>query len=224
MLIHGNDNDSSRKKLQEIISGRDAESMYFDGGKLELADLLLANEAATLLSTTKTIIIENFFKGTKQKAKEAILDYSLKNSGDNLLIFWDDHEVGVQSKKFPAKQNFKFDFPKLLFKFLDDIGRQKTSVILTYFHELLKEKEVSLIFALIIRQFRFLLMTADLNLKEGLPLASWQVAKFRQQGRAFSHDELMQNYRGLLNIDYRLKNGLTPLKLDQLIDIFLINL
>ena len=224
MLIYGSDTAASRKKLQETVANIDGETVYFNGNNLNLAELLLANEAASFFSLNKTIVIENFFKGAKQKEKDLIFDYARKESNQNLIIFWEDREVSGKDKLFKNEEIFKYDFPKLLFKFLDDLGRQPAKVLLNYFHTLQKEKEAELIFSLIVRQFRLLLMMSDPKVTGNGKLAPWQIAKFRQQARNFPADSLMGNYRALLNIDYRIKSGLTPFKMDQLIDIFLVNL
>src|SRR3972149_4744502 len=208
-LIHGSDTAGSRKKLQDTVNNINGETVYFNGNNLTLSELLLANEAASFFSSAKTIVIENFFKGVKQKEKDLIFDYVRKESGQNLIVFWEDRECSSKDK---------------LFKFLDDLGKQPAGVMLNYFHSLRKEKEAELIFALIVRQFRLLIMMSDAKIVASGKLAPWQITKFRQQAKNFPADSLMQNYRALLNIDYRLKSGLTPFKVDQLIDIFLVNL
>ena len=223
-LIHGSDTAASRKKLQDTVNNINGETVYFNGNNLTLSELLLANEAASFFSSAKTIVIENFFKGVKQKEKDLIFDYVRKESGQNLIVFWEDREVSSKDKLFKKEEIFKYDFPKLLFKFLDDLGKQPAGVMLNYFHSLRKEKEAELIFALIVRQFRLLIMMSDAKIVASGKLAPWQITKFRQQAKNFPADSLMQNYRALLNIDYRLKSGLTPFKMDQLIDIFLVNL
>jgi len=224
MLIHGSDTAASRKKLQDTVNSVHDETVYFNGNYITLADLLLANEAGSFFSSGKTIVIENFFKGAKQIEKDKIFDYAKNESIQNLIVFWEDREVSAKDKLFKKDEIFKFDFPKLLFKFLDDLGRQPAKVLLNYFHTLQKEKEAELIFSLIVRQFRLLLMMSDPKVTGNGKLAPWQIAKFRQQARNFPADSLMGNYRALLNIDYRIKSGLTPFKMDQLIDIFLVNL
>ena len=117
----------------------------------------------------------------------------------------------------------KFDFPENLFKFLENIGSKPVSELLPQFHVLLKTNEPELIFTMIVRQFRFLLMVKE---EEGnvIGLPDWQYYKYKSQSRFFTFQELVSLYRKLLDIDHRTKTGKTPLKKDQLLDIFLSNL
>ena len=76
---------------------------------------------------------------------------------------------------------------------------------------------------MILRQWRLLLMVKDQEAAvEGL--ASWQAGKLKYQGRAFTMDTLINSYRQLLAIDYKIKTGQTPYSLRQLLDFFLLNI
>ncbi len=95
---------------------------------------------------------------------------------------------------------------------------------LPLFHDLAKTEPVEVIFVMIVRQLRYLLLTKDkiASQKSGLP--PWQVARFERQANYFREEDLIASYRKLLDIDYKIKSGRTPFNLQQLLDIFLVNL
>jgi len=92
------------------------------------------------------------------------------------------------------------------------------------FHDLIREKSTEVIFAMIVRQWRLLLIASDLG-KPGLSkMAPWQIHKILKQARNFTFKKLFISYRQLLSIDIKIKNGKSPYSLEQLLDIFLLSL
>ena len=152
----------------------------------------------------------------------------LINGSSKVLDFyiWDDSEVSV--KQVSIIKNLKaenFKLPKNLWSFLDSIGpKNPTSIRL--FHKVLEEADENVIFSMIIRQFRLLLLidSGIRTVDEAKRLASWQSSKLRRQAQSFTKGSLPKSYKKLYEIDIRHKTGLLDIPLSKSIDFFLLGL
>lgn len=225
VIIHGENSASSRLKLRELASQENTELIILDGKKLTLPDLVLAGESGSLFDSKKIIVLENFFQRKIGSEKTVITQYLFKSDLPFSVIFWENREIEkIKIAKFPKNiRYYKFDLPGNLFKFLDSLGTTPNKQNLSAFHDLLKSNDPELIFTMLVRQVRFLIMVKEENLNT-LGIPDWQYYKFRSQSRFFTMEELIALYRLLLQMDYKLKSGITPFKKDQLLDIFLANL
>ncbi|OGG32351.1 hypothetical protein A3I51_03055 [Candidatus Gottesmanbacteria bacterium RIFCSPLOWO2_02_FULL_38_8] len=225
ILIHGVDNAKSRLKLREILEDKIQEKIFLEGKKVSFQEAVLACETSSLIAEDKIIVLENFFQRKESREKSAILAYLFNSSFSFKVIFWEDKELDKRKIKnlSPNLQIYHFDYPGTLFKFLDGLGIQSSASILNQFHLLLKNNDSQLIFSFIVRQFRFLLMIYE-EKNNSLAIPDWQFFKLKRQAQNFNLDKLINLYRQLLQIDYRVKTGQTPLQLDQLLDFFLVNI
>ena len=226
ILIHGDDLVASRKKLNEEKERfKESEIVHLEGSKLQLSDLVLASEASSLFLRQKLIIVENLLSSGAVKQKPAVIEYLSKDTSLHTIVLWENKKIEktVIKKYLAHAKVISCELPPLLFKFLDSLGLSTPSAVLTTFHNLIAHTEVELVFAMILRQWRLLLMVKDQEAAvEGL--ASWQAGKLKYQGRAFTMDTLINSYRQLLAIDYKIKTGQTPYSLRQLLDFFLLNI
>lgn len=224
-VIHGQDQAKSRLKLREFITGSEQEIIYLDGKKINLPDLIMATETTPIIADKKLIVVENFFQGKAGKDKLDIRDYIFKDGFNHDIIFWENREIDkFKIKTFP--KNLKillFDFPAGLFKFLDSLGTGSIKTNYADFHSLLKGSDPELLFMMIVRQFRLLIMVRE-ETENNLEMPEWQFFKLKVQASTFKMDELIVIYRQLLLIDYKIKSGKTPYKKEQLLDIFFTNL
>lgn len=226
ILIHGDDIVTSRKTIDtEKTKYQDGETIYIDIVKTEISEILTACESPSLFSNSRTIIIENLFSSGLNKAKEKILSYLNTQKTEYLIIIWEKTEIKSETiKKYLNKAKvITCQQPLLLFKFLDSLGGD-THHIITLFHSLLEQREEELIFTMLLRQFRYLIIAKDLKERGFKDMSTWQGAKFVNQARLFNKDKLIKSYRNLLSIDHNIKTGQTSYTLRQLLDIFLINL
>lgn len=227
LLIHGEDTVDSRRKLDEKKHEHDQfELISIDGKHASLTDLVTAVESSSLFSNKRMIILENLFSGVLTKEKEAILTYLSSVNTDNCIIVWEGSEI---SKRLTGKYClswiiYSFPFPQILFKFLDSIGGVSSSSLLMMFRSLLTQKEAALIHSMLTRQFRMLILAKDMGTAGFPELQSWQARKFLQQAGYFTLSQLINNYRELLSIEYKLKTGQTPYTLSALLDIFIATL
>lgn len=226
ILIHGDDIVSSRKAIDtEKAKYEDSETIYIDIAKTDISEILTACESPSLFSNSRTIIIENLFSSGLNKTKEKILIYINTQKTEYQIIIWEKTEIKSEViKKYLNKAKvITCQPPLLLFKFLDTLG-ENTDNVITLFHRLLEQREEELVFTMLFRQFRYLIIAKDLKERGLKDMSAWQRVKFINQARLFDKDKLIKSYRNLLSIDYNIKTGQTSYTLRQLLDIFLINL
>lgn len=226
-IIHGDDTASSRKYY---IDQKTKDAFSFDGEKVSLTDLIQILEGGGLFSDSKKIFIDEFLSKRKQgKETEDIILHLNKYCKTNDIFLWEGKEISKKNISLFSSPNVKtFKFPLFLFTFLDGI-KHKSSNNLVLFHKALKKSEAELVFFMLIRQFRLLLVVSDesstdANIDEIKRLAPWQKSKFKKQSGLFSLDELKRAYKKLFEIDLGQKTGTLNMSLEQAIDIFLLDI
>lgn len=228
ILIHGEDTTASRNKLLEVKEKyKDAELVTLDGRNLALSNVVTVFDSPSLFQIKKILIVERFFTGVLPKEKISILSYLTKDAQlGSEVIFWEEKELEkTQIKRLGTEvKELKFPLPPLLFRFLDMVGTEPSSRLLSEFHTLLNQKEAELIYALLLRHVRNLIIAKDLGMKGFGAMPSWQSGKFIRQASTQTLTDLIGRYRKLLYIDYQIKTGQTPLSLPQLLDIFFVSL
>lgn len=226
-LIHGDDAVISRKTLDELkIKYSPYEKISFDGAKVTLTDIVSASDSLSLFGQQKLIIIENLLGASGNREKEAILDFLSDKKIAAEIIFWEPKEVPktVLKKYFTGEKVIFCQLPPILFKFLDSIGEKPVPTVLSMFNKLTADREAEFILSMLIRQWRNLIIASDLGEKgfSGAPI--WQAFKFIKQSRYFKLNDLISSYRQLLSLDAKIKMGLTPYSLAELLDIFFVSL
>lgn len=226
-IIHGNDTAASRafyiENRQKI-----ADPEIFEGEKLNFDVLFQALEGNSLFETEKHIFIENFFASNKTNSSEfkKIVDY-LNSKKDINLFFWEGKELTkAQSLALKNSTVKAFNYPQLLFTFLDELKPNNPKLI-SLFNKLKENMETELIFYMMIRQFRIMLSLIELSdekIDEARRIAPWQASKLKTQAKYFDKERLKEIYKQLYTIDYKTKFGLNSLNLTKTIDIFLLDL
>ncbi|HNP89699.1 MAG TPA: hypothetical protein PKI75_03705, partial [Candidatus Woesebacteria bacterium] len=168
--------------------------------------------------------IENLFSSLKSKEKDKIIKYlaSTNNDFPDVLI-WEPKEI---AKSVSLNKNWQiklYKFSSFLFNFLDQLKPGSTAKNITNFHQCLKSEPAEMVFSMIIRQFRLLILAKD-NDRYLNKMAPWQKSKLLSQAKLFPLHDLKQNYRRLLEIDFRQKTSGTPFDLSSELDLFLSDL
>lgn len=225
-LIHGEDHLSSRKILiieKEKYKGNDIQ--YFEGSSLDLETLLTCDQSQSLFQNSKTIIIENLLAGSMSVEKEKILSYLNSSQLRVNVIIWEKSEITKSNiiKLLPKAKDILCQPPMMLFKFLDTMF-DNPAASLTLFHNVITYREAELVYSMLVRQFRNLIIARDLGAAGLAEMQRWQADKFVRQARNFDTVKLITLYRQLLTIDYQIKSGQTPYNMTELLDIFLLSL
>lgn len=227
IVINGDDSAQSRKKLDDYKSEKEnTENISIDANSATITDLVTAVETMSILNREKVIIVENLLSGRKNAEKLQMIKYIAAQNSQNRFIIWDGKSVDKKTilANFKDANIISCNYPAVLFRFLDSIGLIPKEEILGLFHSVLKEKDAELIFVMMIRQIRMLIMAKDFK-EKGIPgLPPWQSIKFSRQARLFDMKKLISIYRKLISIDLKIKSGKTPYKMAQLLDIYLLNI
>ena len=226
-IIHGNDITKSRNFYIDTRQKFENPDI-FDGEKIDYNTLFQTLEGNSLFTNQRHVFIENFISKTKSNSNEfkKIVEYLISNK-DYEIVFWEEKELTkAQAAAFKNASLQLFNYPQILFTFLDSIKPNNISSV-KLFHDLQNTMETELIFYMLVRQFRLLLAvtsTGSQNIDETRRLAPWQSSKLKSQAQYFGKEKLIKAYKGLYKIDYETKFGLTAFDLSRCLDIFLIDL
>jgi hypothetical protein len=226
-IAHGNDSVASRNFYIEEKQKTESNEV-FDGEKLDFDTFFQIFEGNSLFENEKYVFIENFFSKTKSNSLEfkKIIDY-INKAKDINLFFWEQKELTkAQCSSLKNSTLRLFNYPQLLFNFLDNLKPNNLNLISLY-NQLQKTMEAELIFYMIVRQFRIMLAlidSSDDKIDEAKRIAPWQSSKIKSQAKYFEQEKLLEIYKKLYTIDYNTKFGLNSLSLTKTIDIFLLDL
>lgn len=226
-VICGEDILSSRNKIQELLNTSVGyEIIKLDAILHSLTDIIGAVESQSLLADDKLIVIENLFSLPASKNKLQILTLLKNNENLRKIIIWEGKQISRTDiyKFFQKPVIFNFPIGVNIFRFLDSVGIAGTDEILHEFHKLLKSHQAELIYAMLLRQYRLLILSKDKSIKNIPNLSSWQIAKLNSHAAHFDLQYLIRKYRLLLQIDISIKSGTTVYSVADLLDFFLINL
>lgn len=225
-IIHGEDVASSRdyffsekqKSLNPVI---------INGENLNITSLHQILEAKSLFFETKDIFIDNFFSAkTLPDEFKQILSLLKRTHLKFNIFFWEGNELSKSDlNQFKDARIKPFKLAQNLFSFLDNI-KPKNPQNLILFHKALDTSDESLIFYMLIRQFRLLLALSDSSpsIDEVKKLFPWQREKLERQASLFNLSELKTIYNRLFEIDYKSKSGRLANTISQAIDILLLDI
>jgi DNA polymerase III delta subunit len=224
ILLHGENIIASRQKLKESIVSfeqkKTGEVLKFEGNNLSLINLKQALSPLSLIGGDKLIVIENLFGGRKSKEKEKVIDFLKKENPEGLIV-WEGKKIDGRLITSFKSQTLKFDLPVIIFRFLDALLPDNSRMSLNLFHQCLAQDPPEIIFYMMIKHFRLLIIAADLG-SEGLgKMDSWRQEKIINQAKKFGLNRLLQIYRQFLEIDWRQKTGKAPFDLISELDLLL---
>lgn len=223
IIIHGDNQVESRKYLTTLIVQaklKGKEIIRLEGKELNLEVLKQSLEAKSLLGKERYLIIENFL--ISAPAKE-IIDYLIKNLPENFVI-WENKEIS-QTKINQLKAKTKlFKLPPIIFKFLDSFlpGNKKQS--LNLLRQTVSQLSSEIVFYMLVRQVRLLLIANQLGQKGLSELHPFQQQKIAFLAKKFKIEELLTIYRKLLYIDWQQKTGQASIDLAGQLDLLIASL
>lgn len=224
IILHGENTVLSRQRLQEEMETfkleKKGEVLSFEGNNLSLTDLQQALESPSLLETNRLIIIENLFSGRTNKEKERIIVHLKKINPKNLII-WEGKKIDGRVLASWSTSVLRFDLPVVIFRFLDSLAPGNATQAINLFHQSLEQDPPELIFHLLSRQIRLLILAVDLGEKGLSQMRDWQKGKLIRQAKKFGLAKLIKIYKELLQIDWQQKTSQTPFNLVSQLDLFL---
>ncbi len=215
-LLHGDYQIASRQQLTSLISlakQNQNEIIYLNGANLQLDNLIQASSANSFFGDKTTIVIENLFSQRKSKALEIIFAWLKKYAGPVPIIFWDKKTIGkVLQRNLPKNTQVKeFKTPALIFKLVEQLNPSTKPAALKLLQQTLINVPAELIFYMICRQIRQLILVKSSQPLKGAP---WIIGKLKNQADAFNMNQLLKLYQNLYIIDQSIKTGQTMMPLE----------
>jgi len=224
LIFHGQNTALSRQKLLEKIENFPGEIVRLEGSKLTLTELKQALESSCLFGLGRLTVIENLFARRPGKLKEEILKYLKEGQPKNLLIWEGKNIDGRTLKPFGLTNCLKFAVSPLIFKFLDSLNPENKKTVLTLLHQCLEDTPPELIFFMLSRHIRYLIIAADAGIKGLAEFPSWRGQKYIFQAKKFGLKKLIGLYHDLLVIDFQQKTSKSSLTLPAQLDLLIANL
>ncbi|MBI3384586.1 hypothetical protein HY030_00115 [Candidatus Gottesmanbacteria bacterium] len=220
-IIHGSNILGTRTELQ-LLRTQYKEVISLDAKNATLTQVLEGLETATFSGDARLVILENLFSGKSKN--DDIINYLLKNDFKNDLLIWEEKENKGKNLVSLAKKAkvIQLNLPTLLFKFLDGLIPHNPN-LLSLYNELVEKESAELVFFMLKRQMRLLLLTfAKIDKPSDFArMLPWQMAKLTKQASFFSESKLLELYKELLKIEYEIKSGLTSMELEHKLKMFL---
>lgn len=191
LLLHGPAINSSRQKLLQIKQKFDPEAVVVFEKGAELTEILTNLQSQSLFGGDRLVIAEN--------PPEDFINYTLYPI-PHTLILWFDHEV--DTKNFPGFEISFYPEAKEIsvFPFLDMLGSKDKRAFLEL-DKLKREYDSQYIITMILYLLRNLIATP----KGAKDFVKNKMIRMRKN---FSRDELIENYKHVLDLDFKIKSGL----------------
>jgi len=213
VLLHGENTEQSRAefvRLKEQCGKSDIRD--FTGKQLDETSLTQAVASDSLFGTDTSIFIENLFSPLGKKVKTAT-QYAdiIKNANKTFtIVLWETKGLGKEIINLlePDVSIRLFDYPKIIFSFLDSLlpGGSKKSLMLL--EELLLTEPPELVWSMLVSRIRVLIQMKDAVIPERM--SSWQLSRLTNQARLFTMNKLLSMHKNLLTLEYSLKQGTSP--------------
>lgn len=216
-IIHGEDTANSRQFLNTQIDSfkkQGLDIVRLEASSLDVPTLEQNLNSSSLFGADKAVIIFGFFKLTASKNRDKLKQILVKNQ-DKLIIFYEEKAVNANSLKVFDKAMIRLFKPNpIIFKFLESITPNNQKQIITLLKQLEDSGEASeLIFAMLVRQIRMLLVAIDAP--EELKTAPWQKQRLISQAKSLGFEKIISLHTKLYEIDKSVKTGKTSLELKQ---------
>lgn len=225
-ILHGDNLAESRKALSQLIQEARAagqEILNLESNKIDLSELRKALESNSLLGKNRFVILENFLSGRKSKDKSGIYDFLFKGRFENDLIFWEDKELkGVNLPSGIKAEKFRLN--PVIFRFLENLKPGNSTQMLILLLEVKQTGDPQMIFYMLSRQIRLLILAKDLGANGLSSLSPWQQQKLLTQAKYFTLDQLQRFYKELLKVDFQQKTSGDSYSLASRLDLLVASL
>lgn len=211
-IIHGEDIVASQKLKIELLK-KGLEVIELESPEISI--LKQATESKSLFSEEKIVILSGKFDKLFDKLIEII------NSSEIPIYIFSEKTLSNKTiSQFP-KAKIILNKPKaIIFEFLESIRPKTAKNTISLYKNLNNEPE--LIFFMITRQFRNLILVKDGTWTS--EINPWQKSKLASQAQYFTLEGLLKIYKDLEKIDYENKTGQSPLELSKTLELFLLKI
>ena len=211
----------------ELKAGaKNKEIRELNGKRMDANVTVQALESSSMFGGDVLVIIEGLISSAKKREKAfATAIAQLVDAAESIdVVLYEEKEVekGTLTKLGATCQAFLFKTPVVIFQYLDSLrpGNAKTS--LTLFSQVVAREPAEIVFVLMVRRVRQLMILTDHLVPDGLQ--GWQADRLTSQARHFTIDKLVAMHKSLLDADIAIKTGSSPFTLAQRIEQVLISL
>jgi DNA polymerase III delta subunit len=200
-IVHGENQVQSRGyflNLKKSLLDKHLQPIDLDGDALNLADLQNYLNTSSLFGESNAIFIDGFFSRRPSNDKKTISVYLSQQSSAHIYC-WEAKDVTTALKEFPPTVIKKFDLPKYIFSFLDNLD------VPTYRRCLESMPPEQLLSSIATRLHKVLLGQGRLNLK-------------------YTPQKLESMLSSLLMVDYQQKTSNSPVDLASALELWLIEI
>lgn len=222
ILIHGDNTIQSRSELNRLKKPY-PEIRELNGRNLDSATLTQALQSGSVFEADTAVVIERLLSRLKGrgKPKDPLLTVIADSASQIPLILWEDREITrsvIAGLPFALTEKI-FKIPAVIFQFLDGIAPDKSKIMLELYQRTLVTDPPELIHSMLLRRLRQLIMVRDGIIPPGM--AGWQSARLTSQAKLFTIKQLKNIYRKLIDIEFRVKTGDSPLTLGEMTELLL---
>jgi len=184
-IFHGDNHKDSRQATNQLIdSFKESNTLRLDYKKTDLETVNNFLQGTTLLSSQKTLLLDNFFSVTK--AKDKLVQLIKQDTPTTNIIIWQNKKLTTtQLKTFPQAKIQFFDLPNYLWGCINAVKPKNLKVFLPLYQKVITQNLYDL--------FLYLLKN---NLRKQISTYS-----------SFPRPRLIKTYLQLIDLDYKNKSG-----------------
>lgn len=184
-IFHGDNHQDSRQAVNQLINSfKESNTLRLDYKKTELETVNNFLQGTTLLSSQKTLLLNNFFSITKTKDK--LITLIKKSTPNTNIIIWQNKKLtATQLKTFPDAKIHLFNLPNYLWGCINAVKPKNLPVFLPLYQKVISQNLYDL--------FLYLLKN---NIRK-------QISNYSP----FPKPQLIKIYLQLIDLDYKNKSG-----------------
>lgn len=227
-ILHGENVVQSRQALQKKLDSahsQNQEIVRLEAKKSQLIDFKQALETLSLWPAGRLVMVENFFSQPVSRSQKEILAYLKTLTVSTNLVFWEPKKIdGRRLKVLPEAKISYFKLTAVIFRFLESLRPGNSRQMLELNRQSVQSESAEMVFYMLCRQIRLLILAKDLGSKGLQPMPFWMANKLLFQAGSFSLEQLLFIHEKLLQIDAEQKTGQAVRPLDFYLDLLLASL
>ena len=176
------------------------------------------SENLSLFATKKVFFTRNLNKKINKTNKKTLMLIDRVVNDKKINIF--DFEEGVEKRNLKVQKNVlikEFKLPISIFNFLDNLYPGNLATVIKNLNLLSKTIASELIFFMLTKRIRQLLMIKLNHKLDGLQL--WQLKKLNYQAKLWSKQTLIKFYQSLFQLEIKVKTSSNPFDLKKSLEL-----
>jgi DNA polymerase III delta subunit len=204
IILQGENNLALKERLSKFVN--EAKKRNWSIIRIEKEERVLDKILLSGLYDKGNLFIVEDYKSISKSDLKYLKEKMAKIDGVLVICSQGGNIPSSILKNFPKiKKIENFDYPKIVFQFLDSLYPSNSKNAILLFHQMLEREPEELIFHLISSRLKDLYwVKID---PSTLPYPSWQVEKLERQASRFTQDNLRQLIEELALLDIEAKRS-----------------